>query len=113
AARAINYRGEDFVAAVKQETSGKGVDVILDMVGGEYIQRNIEAAAPWGPIVNIAYQAGFKAQVNFAPVLTKRLTLAATTLRARPDSEKQAIRNALVTEVWSQVGTGIKPVIAA
>ena len=83
AARAINYRSEDFVAVVKDETGGKGVDVILDMVGGDYIQRNIEAAAPWGRIVNIAYQEGFKAEVNFAPVLTKRLTLAATTLRGR------------------------------
>jgi len=58
AARAINYREEDFVAVVKDETGGKGVNVILDMVGGDYVQRNIEAAAPWGRIVNIAYQKG-------------------------------------------------------
>lgn len=113
AARAINYRSEDFVAAVKQETGGKGVDVILDMVGGDYVQRNIEAAALCGRIVNIAYQDGFKAQVNFTPVLTKRLTLAATTLRARSNSEKRAIRDALAREVWPLVGTRIKPVIAA
>jgi putative PIG3 family NAD(P)H quinone oxidoreductase len=113
AARAINYRTEDFVAAVKDETGGKGVDVILDMVGGDYIQRNIDAAAIGGRIVNIAYQDGFKAQVNFTPVLTKRLTLAATTLRARSQSEKQAIRDALAAQVWPLVGTRIKPVIAA
>jgi putative PIG3 family NAD(P)H quinone oxidoreductase len=110
AARAINYRKEDFVAAVKEATGGKGVDVILDMVGGSYIQRNIEAAAPWGRIVNIAYQEGFRAEVNFAPVLTKRLTLAATTLRARTLAQKAAIRDVLWREVWPQLGHGVKPV---
>ena len=113
AARVINYRTDDFVAAVKDETGGKGVDVILDMVGGDYIQRNIDAAAIGGRIVNIAYQDGFKAQVNFTPVLTKRLTLAATTLRARSHTEKRAIRDALAAQVWPLVGTRIKPVIAA
>ena len=110
AARAINYRTEDFVAVVKQETGGKGVDVILDMVGGSYIQRNIEAAAPWGRIVNIAYQESFKAEVNFRPVLTKRLTLAATTLRGRDSFQKQAIRDALAREVWPLLGTKVRPV---
>ena len=110
AARAINYRTEDFVAVVKQETGGKGVDVILDMVGGSYIQRNIEAAAPWGRIVNIAYQESFKAEVNFRPVLTKRLTLAATTLRGRDSSQKQAIRDALAREIWPLLGTKVRPV---
>lgn len=112
AARSINYRTEDFVAVVKAETGSKGVDVILDMVGGDYIQRNIEAAAPGGRIVNIAYQKGFKAEVNFAPVLTKRLTLAATTLRSRTAAEKQAIRDALRREVWPLVGSRIQPVTA-
>jgi NADPH:quinone reductase len=111
AARAINYREEDFVAVAKVETSGNGVDVILDMVGGDYIQRNIAAAAPWGRIVNIAYQKGFRAEVDFAPVLTKRLTLAATTLRGRTLAQKQAIRDALLREVWPLLGTRIKPVI--
>jgi putative PIG3 family NAD(P)H quinone oxidoreductase len=109
ATRAINYRSEDFVAAVKEETGG--VDVILDMVGGSYIQRNIEAAALWGRIVNIAYQESAKAEVNFAPVLTKRLTLAATTLRGRSPAQKQAIRDALLREVWPVLGGAVKPVI--
>jgi putative PIG3 family NAD(P)H quinone oxidoreductase len=113
AARAIHYRQEDFVAVAKAETGGKGVDVILDMVGGDYIQRNIEAAAPWGRIVNIAYQSGFRAEVNFAPVLTKRLTLAATTLRARSPAQKQAIRDTLLREVWPLLGTQIRPVTQA
>jgi NADPH:quinone reductase-like Zn-dependent oxidoreductase len=111
AGRAINYRSEDFVAVLKNETGGNGVDVILDMVGGSYIQRNIEAAAVWGRIVNIAYQESPKAEVNFAPVLTKRLTLAATTLRGRSPAQKQAIRDALLREVWPNLGEAVKPVI--
>jgi NADPH:quinone reductase len=110
AARAINYHSEDFVAVVKTETGGKGVDVILDMVGGDYVQRNIEAAAPWGRIINIAYQQSFRAEVNFAPVLTKRLTMAATTLRGRTPEQKRAIRDALLREVWPELGTHIRPV---
>jgi NADPH2:quinone reductase len=111
AARAINYHAEDFVAAVKDATGDKGVDVILDMVGGDYIQRNLEAAAAWGRIVNIAYQSGSKAEVNFAPMLAKRLTLAATTLRGRTPAQKRAIRDALRREVWPGVGTRVRPVI--
>jgi putative PIG3 family NAD(P)H quinone oxidoreductase len=113
AACAINYRQEDFVAVAKAETGGKGVDVILDMVGGDYVQRNIEAAAFWGRIVNIAYQKGSRAEVDFRPVLTKRLTLAATTLRARTPVQKQAIRDALLEQVWPLLGAGgrLHPVI--
>jgi putative PIG3 family NAD(P)H quinone oxidoreductase len=109
ASRAINYRSEDFVAVVKNETDG--VDVILDMVGGSYVQRNIEAAALWGRIVNIAYQESARAEVNFAPVLTKRLTLTATTLRGRTPAQKQAIRDALLREVWPKLGGAVNPVI--
>jgi len=112
AARAINYRSEDFVEVIKAQTNGKGVDVILDMVGGDYVQRNIEAAAVWGRIVNIAYQKASKTEVNFAPVLTKRLTLAATTLRGRTPEQKRAIRDMLLARVWPPLGTAIKPVIA-
>ncbi len=112
AARAINYRSEDFVAVVQAATGGKGVDVILDMVGGDYIQRNFQAAALWGRIVNVAYQSGTTATVDFAPMLRKRLTLAATTLRPRGNDEKGAIRDALLKEVWPLIEAGrIKPVI--
>jgi putative PIG3 family NAD(P)H quinone oxidoreductase len=110
AARAINYKTEDFVAAVRSETAD-GVDVILDMVGGDYIQRNIAACAQWGRIVNIAYQSGSKAEVDFRPVLVRRLTLAATTLRGRTPAQKRAIRDALAREIWPRLGTAIKPVI--
>jgi putative PIG3 family NAD(P)H quinone oxidoreductase len=111
AARAINYAHEDFVAVVKGETCGTGVDVILDMVGGAYVQRNIEAAATWGRIVNIAYQDGARTEVNFTPVLVKRLTLAATTLRGRTPQQKHAIRDTLLREVWPAVGRRIHPVV--
>jgi NADPH2:quinone reductase len=110
--KAINYREQDFVEIVKAETGGKGVDVILDMVGGAYIQRNMSAAAIWGRIVNIAYQGGMQADVNFAPMLMKRLSLLATTLRARSNDEKGAIRDAVLREVWPLVEAGkVKPVI--
>jgi NADPH:quinone reductase len=107
--RAINYREEDFEAIVRAEG---GADVILDMVGGEYVQKNIGAAKIDGRIVNIAYQKGFQTSVNFAPVLMKRLTLAATTLRARPVPEKQRIRDAVEKDFWPHVVSGrIKPVL--
>ncbi|HUO03406.1 MAG TPA: NAD(P)H-quinone oxidoreductase [Rhizomicrobium sp.] len=112
AKRAINYREEDFVAAVKEATGGKGVNVILDMVGGEYVQRNMKAAAIWGRIVNIAYQDGAKVSLDLGPMLMKRLTLAATTLRARSPAEKGAIRDALKERVWPLVAAGrIRPVV--
>jgi NADPH2:quinone reductase len=112
AMRAIKYREQDFVDIVKKETEGRGVDVILDMIGGEYIQRNMSAAALWGRIVNIAYQGGMQANVNFAPMLMKRLSLLATTLRARSPAEKGAIRDALLREVWPQIDCGkIKPIV--
>ncbi len=112
ATRAINYRSEDFVAVVMDATKGRGVDVILDMVGGDYIERNFRAAALWGRIVNIAFQAGSTASVNFAPMLAKRLTMAATTLRARTNPQKGAIRDALLSQVWPLIEAGkIKPIV--
>jgi len=112
AKRAINYRDEDFVAVTRDLTAGKGVDVILDMVGGDYVQRNMTAAALWGRIVNIAYQNGAKVTLDLNPMLRKRLTLAATTLRARTATEKGAIRDALAEKIWPLVAAGrIRPVV--
>jgi len=109
---AINYREDDFVTVTRDATNGVGVDVILDMVGGDYIQRNMSAAALWGRIVNIAYMSGMQANVNFAPMLMKRLSLLATTLRGRTPDEKGAIRDALRKNVWPLIETGrIKPVV--
>ena len=107
--RAINYKTEDFEAIVRDEGS---VDVTLDMVGGDYIQKNISVSRPDGRIINIAYMNGFTAEVNFAPVLMKRLTLAATTLRARPVGEKRRIRDAVEKDFWPHVVSGkIRPVL--
>jgi NADPH:quinone reductase len=112
AARAINYRDEDFVAVAKEATHDKGVDVILDMVGGDYIERNFRTLARQGRLVNIAFQGGMTAQVNFGLMLMKRLSFMATTLRGRTIPEKTAIRDALAREVWPQIAAGrINPVI--
>src|SRR6202012_5520445 len=110
---AINYKEQDFVEIVKGATGGKGIDVTLDMVGGEYIQRNMSAAALWGRIVNIAYMSGMQANVNFGVMLMKRLSLLATTLRARTPDEKGAIRDAVRHDVWPLIEAGkIKPIVA-
>ena len=114
AERAINYREADFVEAVKAATKGAGVDLILDMVGGEYVQRNISALAPDGRLVNIAFLGGSKVEVNLLPVMLKRLTLTGSTLRARSVEFKGAIAARLREKVWPHLEKGeIKPVMAA
>jgi len=109
---AINYHEEDFVTVTRDVTHDQGVDVILDMVGGDYIERNFRAAAKLGRIVNIAFPKGIKAEVNFGPMMMKRLSFTATTLRGRTNAEKGAIRDAVLREVWPLIARGqIKPVI--
>ncbi|HXI99994.1 MAG TPA: NAD(P)H-quinone oxidoreductase [Micropepsaceae bacterium] len=111
ATRAVDYRSEDFVAIVKADTNGRGVDVILDMVGGDYVMRNLNTLARGGRLVNIAYQKGAKVEVDFRLVQARMLTLGATGLRGRPDSEKALIRDALAREVWPLFEAGrLKPV---
>jgi putative PIG3 family NAD(P)H quinone oxidoreductase len=111
ATRAIDYRNEDFVTVVKADTNGKGVDVILDMVGGDYVMRNLNTLARGGRLVNIAYQKGAKVEVDFRIVQGRLLSLGATGLRGRPDSEKALIRDHLAREVWPLFETGrLKPV---
>lgn len=111
ALRAINYKEEDFVEVIKQIT-GRGADVILDMVGGDYIQRNIQAAAKDGRIVNIAYQHGASAEVNFMPIMMKRLTLTGSTLRSRSKTEKALIARHVSRKIWPAVlAERIKPII--
>ncbi len=112
AERAINYREEDFVEIVKQATNGKGADVILDMVGGGYIQRNIAVAARDGRIVNIAFLEGSKMEIDLLPMMMKRLTLTGSTLRIRSVAEKAEIARALEERVWPLIESGtIKPEI--
>jgi NADPH:quinone reductase len=109
---AINYRDSDFVAAVRDRTEGRGVDVILDMVGGEYVARNIDALAVDGRLVQIAVLGGAKAQVNMVPILQRRLTVTGSTLRPRSVAEKGAIARALRDRVWPLLESGaVAPVI--
>jgi NADPH2:quinone reductase len=109
---AVNYKTEDFVKATKDATGGKGADVILDMVGGDYIARNYEAAAVEGRIVQIAFQGSSKATVDFIRVMLKRLHHTGSTLRARAVADKAGIASAIETTVWPLIAAGaVKPVI--
>ncbi len=110
----INYRQQDYVEIVRAATEGKGVDVVLDMVGGDYIHRNLKAAARGGRIVNIAFLKGSKVEVDMMPILIKHLTFTGSTLRPRPVEEKAGIAMALRKNIWPIIERGdIKPVIAA
>jgi putative PIG3 family NAD(P)H quinone oxidoreductase len=114
AERAINYRETDFVAAVRETTGGRGVDVVLDIVGGDYLPRNIEVLAVEGRLVQIALQAGSTAQLNMVPLLVKRLTITASTLRARSVQEKGVVAVAVRANVWPLLESGaVKPIIHA
>ncbi|MEM7733949.1 MAG: NAD(P)H-quinone oxidoreductase [Pseudomonadota bacterium] len=106
---AINYREEDFVAVLKGEG---GADLILDMVGGEYMPRNVKALANDGRLVNIAFLGGPKVELNFAVVMMKRLTLTGSTLRPQSDLAKAEIADALRSEVWPLLEAGkVAPVM--
>lgn len=114
AERAINYKTEDFVAVAKDLTGGKGVDLTLDMVGGDYVGKNIEMARVEGRIVQIAFLRSPKTEVNLAPLMMKRLTLTGSTLRARSVEEKGAVAAAVRQNVWPLLESGqVKPVIHA
>lgn len=107
----VNYRTQDFVAVVKEAT-GKGVNVILDMVGGDYVSRNYQAAAPDGRIVQIAFLNGQKAQVDLAPLMMKRLVHTGSTLRPRSPAEKAVIAEHLREKVWPTMEAGrCRPII--
>ena len=111
---AINYREGDFVEATLRATAGKGADVILDMVGGDYLARNAAAAAVEGRIALIATQGGNKSELDLRPLMMKRLTISASTLRAQPIANKGRIAAALRENVWPLFETrGLKPVIHA
>ncbi len=112
AAKAVNYRTDDFVAAIKPLTGGRGVDVILDMVGGDYTPRNLDLLAVEGRLVQIAFLRGPEATIDFWTLMRKRLTITGSTLRARPVEEKGTIARALHAQVWPLVAAGtVKPVI--
>jgi putative PIG3 family NAD(P)H quinone oxidoreductase len=103
---AIDYKTEDYVKVVEHETGGKGVDLILDMVGGDYINRNLQCLAVDGRLVQIAFLKGAKAEINFANVMVKRQTITGSTLRPRSVAQKGAIAQALEERVWPLVAAG-------
>jgi putative PIG3 family NAD(P)H quinone oxidoreductase len=109
---AINYNDTDFLEAVRAATNGRGVDVVLDMVGGEYFARNIDALAMEGRLVEIATLRGAKAELTIPTVMQRRLTITGSTLRARSVGEKGAIARAVHAHVWPLIESGaVKPVI--
>ncbi|MDD1616077.1 MAG: zinc-binding dehydrogenase superfamily (quinone oxidoreductase, NADPH dependent) [Methylococcaceae bacterium NSP1-2] len=109
---AINYKEQDFVTAVYHATRNKGVNVILDIIGGDYFPRNIKCLAYDGRLVQIALQNGIKSEINLLPILVKRLTITGSTLRARDDAFKADIANKLHKNVWPLLASGkIKPII--
>lgn len=112
ATRGINYRHADFVQVVKEMTGNRGVDIILDMVGGDYAQKNISALAVEGRLVSIAFLKGAKVEINLMPMMMKRLTITGSTLRARSVEQKAAIAAPLRRQVWPLLDQGkVKPVI--
>jgi NADPH:quinone reductase len=109
---AIPYREQDFVAAVKGHTNGRGVDVVLDMVGAPYFAKNLECLGVEGRLVQIAVQGGVKAEADLLAIMQKRLTITGSTLRPRPVAEKARIAQALEEEVWPLLSEGrVRPVI--
>jgi NADPH2:quinone reductase len=114
AERAIDYKREDFAAVVAEVTGGRGVDVVLDMVGAPYLERNLASLATEGRLVQIAVQGGFKAELNLVTVMQKRLTVTGSTLRPRPVADKARIAEALRAQVWPRLDRGeIRPVVHA
>ena len=114
AVRGINYRTQDFVELVRQETAGKGADVILDMVGGDYLDRNLQVAAIEGRLVIISMLGGARAEIKLNVVLTKRLTVTGSTLRSRSVEEKASVAEAVRQNAWPLLASGkVRPVIHA
>jgi putative PIG3 family NAD(P)H quinone oxidoreductase len=114
AVRGINYRTEDFVEVMRAQTGGKGVDVILDMVAGSYVPRNLDIAALEGRIVVISLLGGSRAEINMGLILTKRLTLTGSTLRARTVAQKAEVADAVHKHIWPLLSAGrVRPVIHA
>jgi putative PIG3 family NAD(P)H quinone oxidoreductase len=109
----VNYRDADFVAAVREFSAGRGADLILDMVGGDYIQRNIQCAAEDGRIVQIAFLQGSAVSLNLMPLMLKRLTLTGSTLRARPENFKAALATSVEQNVWPLIEAGRVKVVLA
>jgi putative PIG3 family NAD(P)H quinone oxidoreductase len=112
ATASINYRQQDFVEAVKQITGGRGVNVVLDIIGGEYFERNLSVLAMDGRLIQVGLMGGPKTQLNLIPVMQRRLTITGSLLRPRTVEEKGAIAKALEAQVWPLLNAGtVKPII--
>lgn len=111
-ATGINYKTHDFQKVIAEKTEGKNVDVVLDMVGAPYAQRNIRSLAPRGRLVQVAFMQGSKAEIDLLPVMTKRLTITGSTMRPRTAADKAAIAAALKQKIWPLLARGkVTPVI--
>jgi putative PIG3 family NAD(P)H quinone oxidoreductase len=114
ATAAIDYRAEDFVHVIRERTSGRGVDVILDIIGGDYLPRNLESLALNGRLVQIGLIGGAKSQINLTAILQRRLTVTGSTLRARSVEEKGALAGEVERHVWPLLASGtVAPVVTA
>jgi len=114
AERCINYRDADFVSEIRELTAGRGVDVVLDMVGGAYFARNVDVLAAEGRLVEIATLQGAKAELNIQTIMQRRLTITGSTLRARPIADKGAIAASVHRHVWPLIESGaVKPIVYA
>jgi len=110
--KAINYKTQDFAAEIKAATGGKGVDVILDMVGGDYVPKELKSLADDGRLVFIAFLRGHKSELDINEVMRRRLTISGSTLRPRPVEFKGAIARSLRDRIWPLIEAGkIKPEI--
>jgi NADPH:quinone reductase-like Zn-dependent oxidoreductase len=108
----VNYRDEDFVESVREATGGRGADVVLDLVGAKYLQRNVEVLAPNGRLVVIGLQGGTRAELDLGLLLRKRAAVLATALRSRPPEEKAAIVSSVRENVWPLITSGaVRPVV--
>jgi NADPH:quinone reductase-like Zn-dependent oxidoreductase len=111
---AINYRDDDFVAAARAASADRGADVVLDIIGAKYLERNVEVLAPDGRLVVIGLQGGAKAELDLGVMLRKRAVVHATSLRARPLQQKGAICVDVVARLWPLVSSGrVQPVVHA
>jgi putative PIG3 family NAD(P)H quinone oxidoreductase len=111
-ATAINYRTNDFVQVVRESTNKRGVDVVLDIVGGDYLQRNLDCLAAHGRLVQIGLLGGARAEINLSPVMQRRLTITGSTLRPRSIDEKGAIARELELKVWPLLASGhVAPIV--
>jgi putative PIG3 family NAD(P)H quinone oxidoreductase len=114
AIRGIDYKSEDFVDVIQRETAGKGADLILDMIGGSYLARNLEAAAVEGRLVIISLIGGARAEINLLSIMSKRLTVTGSTLRARSVAQKALVAQGVQKNLWPLLASGrVRPVIHA